>query len=306
MSIDLSNFDMYNYEFMLRPDGQTATVNVDDTKLDAISDNILKSQFMNIPSQYNLDPKSKVYFYLRDIHINNRDTLAIYSQAAQQKHYLQIKSSGKYNYTNFSGSSTGIGDTGVQNVQPGYALIPLNYQPVVVDNVKIPLRYTVDADEPGLEASVNLSYDIPATFLAGHYVEHPLLGTIYAGDDVESTTGELGNNESITSIPIAVRELNEGASEEFKITKIGSRKFVKALTLDKSTTILDRMVCINNPFGNTLEFQLVNVIPAVTPDKTVGVFLGTTSYDCGIHTRTMGGAVVISFSLLVEKSTTKY
>ena len=91
MSIDLSNFDIYNYEFFLRPDSQTATIATNAQNVESVSNDNLKPQFMNIPSQYNVSPAAKVYFYLRDISINNRDALAIYSEHLQDRHYFQIK-----------------------------------------------------------------------------------------------------------------------------------------------------------------------------------------------------------------------
>ena len=312
MSIDLSNFDMYNYEFMLRPDGQTATHSAGvATNVATISNNVLKSQFMNIPSQYNMNPKNKVYFYLRDIQINNRDSLAIYSGHLHEKYYLQVKTSGLYNYSNFVAAATKIADGVQQNVQPGYALVPINFQPIIVDYFKLPLKGTEDASADGLEGDPHLNEDLPAVLRAQHNFQHPLLSTIYPGGGnapTDNTSDNLGDDLSSVSIPVGVKEHPEGNQEEtWLITQVGTRKFVKALTLDKSTNVLDRMVCINSPFGNAIEFQLTNVSPTVSATKDADEHVtGHTHYNCNISTQKMGGAVVISFSLLVEKSTTKY
>ena len=316
MSIDLSRYDIYNYEFYLRPNGQSVKPTFGNlSTITDVSDNLLKSQTMNIPGQYNVNPGSKVYLYLRDIHINTRDTLAILRDEYQSKHYLQIKTATQYNYSNFANGQ--IGDEVVQNAQPNHALIPINYVPLVVNYDTIPIAGSRGLND-SLLVTAHMNGDIPGTMLVKEDSLHILIPSIKA--DTNNKSSDLGEERTgagaYIEAPVRftqtaqVPESTEPVSPEVPgfttITQVGSNQEIKGLMLDKSTNILDRMVCIHNPFGNILEFQILNLDPSMIPNPGPADALdGKTAYKCQAVASKFGGAVIVSFSLLVEKDYSK-
>jgi len=328
MSIDLSRYDIYNYEFLLRPDGQTTTeTGTTHADLTGVSDNKLKSQYMNIPGQYNVNSKSKVYMYLRDVSISNRDAVDIVIDGSDRRHYLQVQTSSQYNYSNFMGNSEGKNDDSVvQNVQPNFALIPVTFQPIVRDYSILPIEHTTDSTRAGFEVLSNMSSDIPGSMYLKDDYTYPILpidpahnkaselGTLPwekfhvlspagadSGTDPE-IPAEPPTAPAYINVPVWFQQVAENPvtfeSAHSIITDIGSRKCIMGMTIDKSTGMLDRMVCINNPFGNQLEFHIQTINPTMGLPDTLD---GKTRYDLQASTLKMGGAVVISFSLLVEK-----
>ena len=315
MSIDLSRYDIYNYEFYLRPNGQSVKPTFGNlSTITEVSDNLLKSQTMNIPGQYNVNPGSKVYLYLRDIHINTRDTLAILRDEYQSKHYLQIKTATQYNYSNFKNSQ--IGDEVVQNAQPNHALIPINYVPLVANYDTIPVIGS--SMSSSLLVTAHINTDIPGTMFVKEDRLHTLIPSVKA--DTNNKSSELGVERSglgayievpvrftqTAQVPAVVDPAADAIPGFTTITKVGSNQEIKGLTLDKSTNILDRMVCVHNPFGNILEFQILNLDPSMIPNPgPAGALDGKTAYKCQAVAMKPSGAVIVSFSLLVEKDYSK-
>ena len=69
--------------------------------------------------------------------------------------------------------------------------------------------------------------------------------------------------------------------------------------MDKGTNVLDRMLCIGNPFGNEIEMQVCLVDPNVSYPAAPGD--GKTEYDTSIVEVDLSSAVLVSFSILISK-----
>ena len=99
MSIDLSNYDIYNYDLYLRPDKQTlgAYTVAGNTIPASIGKGNLKKQFLNVPNGFVFNPNHKAYFYLKDIRIGARDSVDFLSDGLYAKQqYLKVKTGTQY------------------------------------------------------------------------------------------------------------------------------------------------------------------------------------------------------------------
>ena len=101
-SFDITDFDIYNYDIILRPDGL-----VQETANDGFANGPkpLKPYYFNTPSNFFAHPNQKCYFLLREAMLGATDSSDIGEEGVQ--YYLSLGVSSKYAYSNFRASPNG-------------------------------------------------------------------------------------------------------------------------------------------------------------------------------------------------------
>ena len=297
MSLDLTKFDVYNYDLYLRPDGQTTTPAAGAGLIPtAVGSGKLKQQFLNIPNGFNFNPSNKVYLYLKDVRFGAKDAVDFVNGNFDQKYYIKVKTSSQYQYTNFSGSDTVLKDSDAQECQPYSALIPIDLDPVVQDRSNIPMLSDLAS-----HLDTNLTTTQFGKIHLIDTVDFTHKATIEAGTSTLAAPldydAAVAHSTSYVELDVEVEHVvTAGGSTE--VVNLTNGKELVGLTLNKNTNMMDRMVCIGNPFGNAIEFQVVaQDLGFDYPDPLDGF----TQYDAFAAEDELTNAVLISFSILVEK-----
>ena len=294
MSLDLTKFDVYNYDLYLRPDGQTTTPTAGAGLIPtAVGSGKLKQQFLNIPNGFNFNPSNKVYLYLKDVRFGAKDAVDFVNGNFDQKYYIKVKTSSQYQYTNFSGSDTVLKDSDAQECQPYSALIPIDLDQVVQDRSNIPMLSSLAS-----HLDTNLTTTQFGKIHLIDTVDFTHKATIEAGTStLAAAFDHIGAETSYVELDVEVEHVaTAGGSTE--VVNLTNGKELVGLTLNKNTNMMDRMVCIGNPFGNAIEFQVVaQDLGFDYPDPLDGF----TQYDAFAAEDELTNAVLISFSILVEK-----
>ena len=309
MSVDLTKFDIYNYDLILRPNNQSITKDIHNA-LTAIGSGLLKKQFMNIPNGFVFNPNHKAYLYLKDLRISIRDAIEIVILDYQKrKFYLKVVTASQYNFSNFTSlDQVRVGDTQVLDTRPTSALIPLEFKEIMrdLDNIPPNSRMREFADKT-LKSQMTGVVRVKDTI--------NIIDTGKGASVDTSTDTELFHNgvagESYVEIPAQIEYVpadpaQPGNLAKTQIKRFGNGKMLMGLSLDKDTNILDRMVCIGNPFGNEIEFQICEVNPTTNYPTLVGDATNQTNYNTSLNNLLMSGAITLSFSILITKGDKDY
>jgi len=319
MSLDLTKFDVYNYDLYLRPDGQTTTGTSGAHNIPTgFTDNFLKSQILNIPNGFNFNPSHKVYFYLRNVRIGAVDACDICKTALttdagynkdfgtillSNQFYIKVNTTSQYNYGNFEYAE--ITDNKVQNCQPVPVLIPVDFKPVISQHDHVPVSSTLKT-HLGLQlkeivtATIRLDDDKNILLKDVALVDNAAPFD-QDGDPLRVPTSYAQVPATLKFVPeVPPAGANPAVDAHKDIVNVGSGNELVGLVLDKGTNMFDRMACIGNPFGNSIEIQLVNV-DLQTKYPTPLVNGGSTFFNTSTTSVELTNALLISFSILVQK-----
>jgi hypothetical protein len=128
MSIDLTKCERYDYNLLLRPNGQTI---VNATKISSAP--VLKSQIINIPSRVATSnyKSKKFYFVFNSAQVGKADAINLFNNTSSNNLYLTIGGLNNDTYSNFYNlSDTTLEDTQSQEVQPAPLMFHIQPQPL--------------------------------------------------------------------------------------------------------------------------------------------------------------------------------
>ena len=128
MSIDLTKCERYDYNLLLRPNGQTI---VNATKISSAP--VLKSQIINIPSRVATSnyKSKKFYFVFNSAQVGKADAINLFNNTSSNNLYLTIGGLNNDTYSNFYNlSDTTLEDTQSQEVQPAPLIFHIQPQPL--------------------------------------------------------------------------------------------------------------------------------------------------------------------------------
>ena len=145
-SYDISDYDIYKYSLILRPDGVVA--NAGGTTIE--TGKPLKSDmYFPIPSNFFVFPNTKCYFMVDRIKFGALDAHDLLN-AEGVNVFLGLDLSSKYNYSNFNHDTT-TADADTLTTRPQSAIIPLELEmmkfPIehaAIDGVANPTETNID------------------------------------------------------------------------------------------------------------------------------------------------------------------
>ena len=119
-TFNIADFDIYNYDIILRPDG---LVQENAGEGAPHEEKLLKPYYFNTPSNFFVNPNQKCYFYLKHIEVGKHDAAEMVLPNAQQTLFLSLGVSSKYSYSNFTATGGEIVDAVLHPEHPQSAII---------------------------------------------------------------------------------------------------------------------------------------------------------------------------------------
>ena len=308
MSLDLTNFDRYDYNLCLRPDGVTHAG-------ETVTPKPLKKQFLNIPSKVATSKytQPRYFFLFRSAKLGQLDATSLMAINHLKNFYLLVEGISSEIYSNSINNAATIVDADTQNVQPSPVMFQLSINPIYeyIDNTCAYVQKTLKPhDTAGFTVNARpvgnigaAAADPTATNLqtigehpntAFQYVTGAAVGTcsfarLASTNKGRDAVGTAANPYTMCDMPVRI------SKDQKFVLKLGNtgKEIVSASLqcFDKYSEIVE----IGNPFGNEIGFKLVS------NDLNVDTSAGATKFSLANTTHENYGALSINFSILCVK-----